>query len=218
MPIPSTKVVVSLAMFNGKAYRLMPNAPGDFADGVTGAPVRAWLSPIADLNGDSIADIVIGAGSDDDKALDAGRIVVHRGQATGGTTTTLTADLNDIVIDGVNAGDLAGSTVGWTTDLNGDGRAEILIGAPGMENGAVGDAGAAFVLWGRANGGGIDLGDPFSGAGNGKGFAIKGVAQDDRAGTSILSIADLNGDGKADLLVGAPGVKLGGGGGGGGGG
>lgn len=198
MPIADTKLFLSSAISSPDGgYRLLPVAPGDFA--ATGPLV----SGIADLNGDGIADIITGAPLDDDKLPDAGRIFVNYGTATGGTTTYVDDALTKIVIDGVNAGDLAGAAVGSVSDLNGDGRAEILVGAPTMENGVKTDAGAAFVLWGLAAGGGIDLNDPFTASG--KGFAIKGEQAGDLAGTTITSIADLNGDGKADIIVGAPG-------------
>ncbi len=214
MPIPNTKINIASALSSGIANRLLPNTPGDFSQ-LVGVSVPAWVSSIADLNGDGIAEVVVGVGGDDDKALDAGRIVVHRGQSTGGTAVTLTDDLNDIIIDGINAGDLAGATVSSIADINGDGLAEILIGAPGMDGGA----GTAFVVWGQAVGGGIDLADLLA-SGADKGFAINGALAGDLAGTSIMSIADQNGDGISDLLIGAPGVTLpaGGGGGGGGGG
>ena len=96
MPIPLTKIKIVTALSSGNANRLIPTIPGDFSNVLTGSPVAAWVSAIGDLNGDGIAEIVIGAGSADNKALDAGRIIVHRGQSTGGTTTTLTTDVNDI--------------------------------------------------------------------------------------------------------------------------
>lgn len=198
MPIPSTKLYLSSVLSSAGGYRLLPVATGDFSLGG-----NAWVSGITDLNGDLIPEIITGAAGDDDKDIDAGRIFINYGSAVGGTTTYVTDAVTKIVIDGVNAGDLAGSSVGSVSDLNGDGRAEILVGAPAMENGASTDAGAAFVLWGLAAGGGIDLNDPFTASG--KGFAIKGEAAGDNAGITLSSIGDLNGDGKAEILVGASG-------------
>jgi len=102
---------------------------------------------------------------------------------------------------------------GSVADLNGDGKAEILIGAPTRDNGTKADAGAAFVVWGQSVGGtgnGIDLGDPASGAGNGKGYIIKGEAAGDHAGQTLAAVGDMNGDGKSEILVGAAGSDAGG--------
>ena len=114
------------------------------------------------------------------------------------------------IIDGVNAGDQAGFSLAGIADLNGDGRGELLIGAPGMDaSAAKADAGVAFVIWGPSSPvGGVDLADPFSGGG--KGDAIKGEAAGDAAGYTVLAVGDMNGDGRPDMLVGAPGQDAGG--------
>ena len=208
MALPQTKIFLSNAYASGGAVRFLPNAAGDFglnASAYTGAP---WLSGILDLNGDGVDDLIFGAPGDDDKAVDAGRVFVQLAPAIGGSTVQMGDTLGEIIIDGVKAGDRAGAAVGSAADLNGDGKAEILVGAPGMEVGLNTDAGAGFVLWGQATAGGIDLKDPFSGGG--KGYALKGEAAGDVAGTAILSVADLNGDGKVDIVVGAPGNDGGG--------
>lgn len=208
MPVPETKVYLGTALSQGQALRFLPDATGDFGITVSTSPGTTWLGTIGDLDGDGLPDFIFGAPGDNDKAVDAGRIFVHLGAATPGTTATIADSTTTIIIDGVNAGDRAGAAVGSISDLNGDARGEILVGAPGMENGAAVDAGAAFVIWGMAAPGGVDLGDPFTAGGNG--FVMKGEAAGDAAGTALTSVTDLNGDGRAEIVVGSPGNDAGG--------
>lgn len=208
MPAPFSKLYLSSLISSFGGYRLLPNAAGDISVTQTDIPSSTWVGGMNDLNGDGIGDFIIGAPGDDDKSLDAGRIFVRFGSAVGGTTSVINDAALDIVIDGVNAGDLSGVAVGSVHDLNGDGRSEMLVGAPMVENGAETDAGAAFVLWGQNVAGGIDLNDPLNG--DGKGYAIKGEMALDHAGQTISSIGDLNGDGKEEILVGAVGNDAGG--------
>jgi hypothetical protein len=88
-------------------------------------------------------------------------------------------------------------TITATGDLNGDGVPDVAIGAPGA-NGAGFDNGKVYVFFGRANwAGSIDL------AKEKADVEILGDAIEDHFGAS-LAIADLNGDGKNDLIIGAP--------------
>ena len=204
MTAPVTKIFLSSSNLGTAGYRLLASAPSDFSSMVTGVSLAPWISGISDLNGDGIGEVITGSAYDDDKDIDAGRVFV----TFDATPVTLGDSLAEIVIDGVNAGDHAGSSVGSVVDLNADGKAEILVGASGMDDGAAIDAGAAFVIWGKSTAGGIDLGDPFAGDGNG--YVMKGEAAGDAAGSAMTSISDLNANGKAEIIVGATGNDAGG--------
>ena len=198
---PLKKYLATVATGVG-GYTMDFDQPAELTPILSGPPGVPWVVGVGDLNGDGVAEVMIGGPGSDNKAIDGGRIYAAMGLAAGVPSFTMTHPVDTIVIDGILAGDMAGSTVGTISDLNGDLKPELLIGAPFMDRGGA-DRGAGFVIWSPPAGGGVDLGDPATN--NGSGYMIRGEANGDHAGTTMASIADLNGDGKAEVLIGAPG-------------
>ena len=197
MPIVSTKSFLTSSLASGSAFKVLPAAPGDFQY-LAGSATPQWLAGTADMNGDGRGDLVFGSALSDANGIDSGRVVVELAPL-GGTTTLGAA--GQLIINGGHAGDLAGAAVAGLADVNGDGRGDVLIGAPGVDVGALTNAGAAFVVYGSGPGT-VNLADVYNGVG---GYAIKGEAVGDNAGTNVIAIKDMNGDGVADYLVGATG-------------
>ncbi len=111
------------------------------------------------------------------------------------------ADAGGFVINGVAAGDFSGRSVSAAGDVNGDGLADLIVGADRDDpNGS--SSGASFVVFGKADGTAVELSAIQSDADAG-GFVINGVSALDFSGRSVSGAGDVNGDGLADLIVGA---------------
>ncbi|MFN7305053.1 MAG: hypothetical protein ACK5TQ_00550, partial [Acetobacteraceae bacterium] len=117
---------------------------------------------------------------------------------------TIAAGTGGFVIHGQDANDQSGYSVASAGDINGDGFDDLIIGARyGDAAGNAKDrAGDSYVVFGKASGWGapIDLATIAAGTG---GFVIHGQDRYDDSGTSVASAGDINGDGFADLIIGA---------------
>ncbi|MDO0913641.1 FG-GAP-like repeat-containing protein [Streptomyces sp. DT2A-34] len=97
------------------------------------------------------------------------------------------------------------NTAAVQDDFNGDGYRDLAVGAPGAANGTVEEAGSVVVLYGSASSVSTTRRTVITQATTG----IPGTAEEsDRFGRTVAA-ADLDRDGYADLLVGAPGEDVG---------
>ena len=152
-------------------------------------------TPIGDVNGDDITDLII-------KSIWTTQVFGHQGglgaeydlrsllERNGGNGT-----------EGVVLFPGLGSI--WTPigDVNGDGLDDLLS----LPGGWSGDSNA-FVLFGRADRypAEIDLGTSGSGFDPSWGLVLDRTELDDRFGYSVSAAGDVNGDGFADIVIGAP--------------
>ena len=149
------------------------------------------VSTAGDVNGDGFDDVIVGAPGFSNGQDNEGAAFVYYGSATG-----LSPSQNKVVMSNQSA-----SNFGWSVatagDVDGDGYSEVIVGAPDYDNGQENE-GAVFVYRGSAAG--LDT-------------TLKWTAELDQAnavfGTSVSSAGDVNGDGYADVIIGAPGYTNG---------
>ena len=173
---------------------------GEAADDQSGYSV----SSAGDINGDGFADIIIGAVTAAAHGLSSGASYVVFGKSSGFGANIDLSNLNGsngFKISGQAAGDYTGCSVSSAGDVNGDGFDDIIIGALGAQPNGPG-SGASYVMFGKPSGfsANVDL-STLAGV---NGFKINGVATNDQSGQSVSSAGDINGDGFADLIIGAP--------------
>ncbi len=144
----------------------------------------------ADLDDDGYDDILVGAPGESSGGVSAGCGYLVRGPVDGETSLAQVASK----MRGENPGDEAGTAVAMAGDVDGDGHDDLLIGAP-HRPAAGEDNGAAYVVYGPVLGV-IELAIAPA--------RLTGEVSGDQAGTAVAGGGDVNGDGLADVLVGAP--------------
>lgn len=165
------------------------------------------VSSAGDINGDGLADLVIGAPRGDDAGDYAGEAYVIYGKAgldRGLIDLTFLSAGDGFAIQGYEAGDLAGYSVSSAGDVNGDGIDDLIIGA--IYGGEAYNGGTAYVIYGQlgATRGRLDLANLSAS----EGYTLFGAY--DGVGISVSAAGDINGDGIDDLIIGAPGADAGG--------
>jgi hypothetical protein len=154
---------------------------------------------IGDFNGDGVNDLLVYSVTANSNAGVAYLIY--------GRNYGFTGAINLSALDGVNGFSIAGEAAGdkfgrgaAAGDVNGDGYDDLVIGAPGANNGGT-DRGSAYVIYGRPS---TAATLPLSSLDGANGFKVTTVNNSDLLGFGVGGNGDFNGDGFDDVLIGAP--------------
>jgi len=153
-----------------------------------------------DLEADGVRDLAVGTPFDDDDGKDRGAVWMlfmdDNGQVD--QEQKISSDAGDFA-GNLDDDDLFGSAVAGIGDLDGDGAFDLAVGAPGGDENGPG-RGEVWILFLDTEGKVLreqkisDSDGDFNGD----------LDDDDRFGSAIAAIGDVNGDGITDLAVGAP--------------
>ncbi|HEX4824754.1 MAG TPA: FG-GAP-like repeat-containing protein [Candidatus Polarisedimenticolaceae bacterium] len=173
-------------VFLGSASGLAANAAWTAESNQANADFGVSVATAGDVNGDGYDDVIIGADQYDNPELNEGRAFVYLGGPGGlAASAVWTGESNQ-------AGAQYGASVATAGDVNGDGYADIIVGAPWYDDPSDAE-GRVYVYYGGPGG-------PATTAAWTKELDVAGA----HFGASVATAGDVNGDGYADVIIGAP--------------
>ncbi|MCB9178872.1 MAG: FG-GAP repeat protein [Flavobacteriales bacterium] len=171
-------------VYHGSATGLAATAAWTTESNQASSQTGYSVSTAGDVNNDGYSDVVVGIPFYTSTLAADGRVAVHRGSLTGLVAAAFWT------ADSPVASAQFGQAVACAGDVNGDGFADVIVGAPTYANGQTGE-GAAYAFLGSTTG-----------------LTQTWIREENQAGAScgaaVASAGDVNGDGFSDVIVGAP--------------
>ncbi len=186
-PSPMDTTVIALVhLYYGSRLAISAEADWTFASDQLGDRLGDLVATAGDVNGDGFSDFLAAAPSFDGDYEREGRVFLFLGAGEGPRATA------GWVVESNQDGARFGASIASAGDVNGDGREEILVGAPDYDHGQI-DEGLTFLFLGRVNGPSV---------------VPDWYAESDQAnahlGSAVAGAGDVDGDGYDDVLAGAP--------------
>ncbi|MFA7379457.1 MAG: FG-GAP-like repeat-containing protein [Bacteroidia bacterium] len=172
-------------VYHGSTTGLSTTAAARLESNLATAYMGYSVNTAGDVNGDGFSDVIVGAYNYTNGQANEGAAFVYHGSASGLSTSS------NVIAECNNDASSMGLSVSGAGDINEDGYNDIIVGAPGFDNGQAAE-GAAFIYHGSATG--------ISGT------ATTVLESNDVAayfGQSVSGAGDVNGDGYSDVIIGA---------------
>lgn len=170
-------------LFRGAADAPAPSIGWSARSGISNSFYGWVVASAGDVNGDGFDDVLATAPNATVLTPTVGLVVLFYGGASGPTSNA-----NWFAV-GPSTNSSFGFAAACAGDVNGDGYDDIVVGAPDYSH-----EGTVSVWYGGAGG-------PVSGPAD---WTVTGPQLGSHFGHSVASAGDVNGDGYADIIVGAP--------------
>lgn len=160
----------------------------------------AGLAHLGDLNGDGKPELAIGANQGDEVGEEGGCVWIASLWPDGSIAshTKISANLGPFGAGALTPGDEFGAGLTSLADIDGNGVRDLAIGAPGDDDTNT-NCGALWIVRMRADGTVLNRSKISALFGGGPALVLE-----DRFGSAVAELGDLDSDGVPDLAVGAP--------------
>ncbi|PHQ79789.1 MAG: hypothetical protein COB66_06165 [Coxiella sp. (in: Bacteria)] len=183
----------------------LSNTAGVFINGIIGADQTGhYIASAGDMNGDGIGDLISGAHwADAGSRVDAGQSYIIFGRSVWPAVIELSS-LNGntgVILNGIAAGDFSGRHATGAGDVNADGFADVIIGAPYVSVDGLSYVGQSYLVFGHNQSWPTVL--ELSTLNGALGVIINGSVENNRLGLSVAPAGDVNIDGIDDVIIGS---------------